>query len=228
MRYSEEPCLILARAWRPHSKSIRGEGTARSIGPASPHRSRPAPSRHSRFTPHVGATAAGPPRTPHRAHLAYSTTLKLPLGPRNKKSAQTATFLRLAIVPNSPIANRGIKTQAIDRAAAYYHPAATKKRAPNRKKVAKMPRFLFLRRAKPPQRAELPQRAERNRPNLQIQFHRNGAMVGAHDLGINVGHLHLFTQRFAHQEIVDAPPCVIGAGMEAVAPPGIGAFGCRV
>ena len=63
--------------------------------------------------------------------------------------------------------------------------------------------------------------AERNRPNLQIQFHRNGAMVGPHDLGINVGHLHLFTRRFAHQEIVDTPPCVIGAGMETVAPPGI-------
>lgn len=107
-------------------------------------------------------------------------------------------------------------------------PSGDEKRAPNRKKVAKMPRFLFLRRAKPPQRAELPQRAERNRPNLQIQFHRNGAMVGPHDLGINVGHLHLFTQRFAHQEIVDAPPCVIGAGMETVAPPGVGTFGCRV
>lgn len=106
--------------------SRRGEPPA-ALGPASPHRSRPAPSRHSRPTPHVGATAAGPPRTPHRAHLAYSTALKLPLGPRNKKSAQTATFLRLAIVPNSPIANRGIKTQAIGRAAAYYHPAATKK-----------------------------------------------------------------------------------------------------
>lgn len=35
-------------------------------------------------------------------------------------------------------------------------PSGDEKRAPNRKKVAKMPRFLFLRRAKPPQRAELP------------------------------------------------------------------------
>lgn len=86
----------------------------------------------------------------------------------------------------------------------------------------------FLRREKLPQRAEPPQRAERNRPNLQIQFHRNGAMVRAHDLGINVGHLHLFTQRFAHQKVIDAPPCVIGAGMETVAPPGISAFGCGV
>ena len=71
-------------------------------------------------------------------------------------------------------------------------------------------------------------RSRRNGPNLQIQFHRNGAMVRAHDLGINVGHLNLFTQRFAYQEIVDTPPCVIGAGMETVAPPGISAFGCGV
>lgn len=134
MRYSEEPCLILARAWRPRSKSIRGEGTARS---------RPAPSRHSRPAPHVGATAAGPPRTPHRAHLAYSTALKLSLGPRNKKSAQTATFLRLAIIPNSPIANRGIKTQAIGRTAAYYHPAATKKEPLIAKKLQKCRDFCF-------------------------------------------------------------------------------------
>lgn len=208
MRYSEEPCLILARAWRPRSKSIRGEGTARS---------RPAPSRHSRPAPHVGATAAGPPRTPHRAHLAYSTALKLSLGPRNKKSAQTATFLRLAIIPNSPIANRGIKTQAIGRTAAYYHPAATKKEPLIAKKLQKCRDFCFC-----------DGRSRRNGPNLQIQFHRNGAMVGPHDLGINVGHLHLFTQRFAHQEIVDAPPCVIGASMETVAPPGIGTFGCGV
>ena len=83
------------------------------------------------------------PRTPHRAHLAYSTALKLPLGPRNKKSAQTATFLRLAIVPNSPIVNRGIKTQAIGRTAAYYHPAATKKEPLIAKKLQKCRDFCF-------------------------------------------------------------------------------------
>ena len=85
-------------------------------------------------------TGAGPP---HRAHLAYSTALKLPLGPRNKKSAQTATFLRLAIVPNSPIVNRGIKTQAIGRTAAYYHPAATKKEPLIAKKLQKCRDFCF-------------------------------------------------------------------------------------
>lgn len=81
--------------------------------------------------------------TPHRAHHAYSTALKLSLGPRNKKSAQTATFLRLAIVPNSPIANRGIKTQAIGRTAAYYHPAATKKEPLIAKKLQKCRDFCF-------------------------------------------------------------------------------------
>lgn len=143
MRYSEEPCLILARAWRPARNRFAEREPHAALGPASPHRSRPALSRHSRFTPHVGATAAGPPHTPHRAHLAYSTALKLPLGPRNKKSAQTATFLRLAIVPNSPIANRGIKTQAIGRAAAYYHPAATKKEPLIAKKLQKCRDFCF-------------------------------------------------------------------------------------
>ena len=77
---------------------------------------------------HIATPEQARPIAPQQAHLAYSTALKLPLGPRNKKSAQTATFLRLAIVPNSPIVNRGIKTQAIGRTAAYCHPAATKKR----------------------------------------------------------------------------------------------------
>lgn len=143
MRYSEESCLILARAWRPRSKSIRGEGTARSTRtriatpeqarPIVPQQARPARWSHRhRPTPHATS-----------GHLAYSTALKLPLGPRNKKSAQTATFLRLAIVPNSPIANRGIKTQAIGRAAAYCHPAATKKEPLIAKKLQKCRDFCF-------------------------------------------------------------------------------------
>lgn len=108
-------------------------------------------------------TGAGPPRTPHRAHLAYSATLKLPLGPRNKKSAQTATFLRLAIVPNSPIANRGIKTQAIGRAAAYYHPAATKKEPLIAKKLQKCQDFCFC-----------DGRSRRNGPNCRNGLNATG------------------------------------------------------
>lgn len=94
------------------------------------------PHRHTGAGPPHRATA-GSPRTlgpPPQAHPArrigpislIAPPLSCPWA-QKQKSAQTATFLRLAIVPNSPIANRGIKTQAIGHAAAYYHPAATKK-----------------------------------------------------------------------------------------------------
>ena len=60
--------------------------------------------------------------------------------PRNKKSVRIATFLRLAVVASSPIANRGTKTQQ------KWHISSLKepRRAPNRKKVAKIPSFLFF------------------------------------------------------------------------------------
>ena len=120
------------------------------------------PHRRTRAGPPHRATA-GSPRTPHRAHLAYSTALKLPLGPRNKKSAQTATFLRLAIVPSSPIANRGIKTQAIGHAAAYYHPAATKKEPLIAKKLQKCRDFCFC-----------DGRSRRNGPNCRNGLNATG------------------------------------------------------
>lgn len=135
------PHIGTSMAARP--KPIRGEGTARSTRtriatpeqacPIAPQQVHPARWSHRRRpTPHA---ASGSSRLQHR--------LKLSLGPRNKKSAQTATFLRLAIVPNSPIANRGIKTQAIGRAAAYYHPAATKKEPLIAKKLQKCRDFCF-------------------------------------------------------------------------------------
>lgn len=134
------PDYALQRRAMPHigtSMAAPPEVDSQKKTPAAIRRQR-SPSRHARY-----CAAAGPPRTPHRAHLAYSTALKLPLGPRNKKSAQTATFLRLAIVPNPPIANRGIKTQAIGRDAAYYHPAATKKEPLIAKKLQKCRDFCF-------------------------------------------------------------------------------------
>ena len=115
--------------------------------------------RPQRSDPHRH-TGAG---TPHRAHHAYSTALKLSLGPRNKKSAQTATFLRLAIVPNSPIANRGIKTQGIGRTAAYYHPAATKKEPLIAKKLQKCRDFCFC-----------DGRSRRNGPNCRNGLNATG------------------------------------------------------
>lgn len=124
------------------------------------------PHRHTGAGPPHRATA-GSPRTlepPPQAHPArrigpislIAPPLNCPWGPETKKSAQTATFLRLAIVPNSPIANRGIKTQAIGHAAAYYHPAATKKEPLIAKKLQKCRDFCFCDGRRQAQRAELP------------------------------------------------------------------------
>lgn len=129
----------------------------RHTGAGPPHRATAGPPRT------LGPPPQAHPRTPHRAHLAHSTALKLPLGTRNKKSAQTATFLRLAIVPNSPIANRGIKTQAIGRAATYYHPAATKKEPLITKKLQKCRDFCFC-----------DGRSRRNGPNCRNGLNATG------------------------------------------------------
>ena len=77
---------------------------------------------------------------PHRAHNIPALPRGPSQEPRNKKSVRIATFLRLAIVASSPIANRGTKTQQ------KWHISSLKepRRAPNRKKVAKIPSFLFF------------------------------------------------------------------------------------
>ena len=60
--------------------------------------------------------------------------------PRNKKSVRIATFLRLAIVASSPIANRSTKTQQ------KWHISSLKepRRAPNRKKSCKDTEFFVF------------------------------------------------------------------------------------
>lgn len=105
------------------------------------------PHRHTGAGPPHRATT-GPPRTPHRAHLAHSTALKLPLGSRNKKSAQTATFFAISNCPKLSNRESRHKNAGNWPCCGLLPPSGDEKRAPNRKKVAKMPRFLFLRRAK--------------------------------------------------------------------------------
>ena len=83
---------------------------------------------------------------------------------RNKKSVRIATFLRLAIVASSLIANRGTKTQVICRVKAPISLCRDRGRVRNRKKVAEMPRFLFSRWAD-----------HRNGWISQGRDHRNGA-----------------------------------------------------
>lgn len=75
-----------------------------------------------------------------RLALTKSLCQSYSKSPETKKSVRIATFLRLAIAASSSIANRGTKTQQ------KWHISSLKepRRAPNRKKVAKIPSFLFF------------------------------------------------------------------------------------
>ena len=103
---------------------------------------RPAPDPpRSASGPQRPSTVSGStPPVPHRAHNIPALSRGPSQEPSNKKSVRIATFLRLAIVASSPIANRGTKTQQ------KWHISSLKepRRAPNRKKVAKIPSFLFF------------------------------------------------------------------------------------
>ena len=85
-------------------------------------------------------TVSGSTPVPHRAHNIPALPRGPSQEPRNKESVRIATFLRLAIAASSSIANRGTKTQQ------KWHISSLKepRRAPNRKKVAKIPSFLFF------------------------------------------------------------------------------------
>ena len=82
--------------------------------------------------------------------------LSCPWGPETKKIGPDCNFF--AISNCSKLSNRESRHKNAGNwpYCGLLPPSGDEKRAPNRKKVAKMPRFLFLRRAKPPQRAELP------------------------------------------------------------------------
>ena len=47
-------------------------------------------------------------------------------------------------------------------------------------------------------------------------------MVAAHDFGVYLGILNTLQQTLGGDEIVDAPPCILLTGTEAIGPPGIG------
>lgn len=124
------------------------------------------PHRHTGAGPPHRATA-GPPRTlepPPQAHPArrigpislIAPPLSCPWGPETKKIGPDCNFF--AISNCSKLSNRESRHKNAGNwpYCGLLPPSGDEKRAPNRKKVAKMPRFLFLRRAKPPQRVELP------------------------------------------------------------------------
>lgn len=137
------PDYALQRRAMPHigtsmtarPKSIRGEGTARSTRTriATPEQAHPA----RRIGP---ISLIAPP-------------LSCPWGAEAKIGPDCNFF---AISNCSKLSNRESRHKNAGNwpCCGLLPPSGDEKRAPNRKKVAKMPRFLFLRRAKPPQRAK--------------------------------------------------------------------------
>ncbi len=56
---------------------------------------------------------------------------------------------------------------------------------------------------------------------LQIKVELNGAVVGAEDLGVDLGGCDLVPEGVGDEEIVQPPSDVLLAGVEAIRPPGI-------
>lgn len=56
---------------------------------------------------------------------------------------------------------------------------------------------------------------------LQIKVELDGAVVGTEDLGVDLGGCDLVPEGVGDEEIVQPPPDILLAGVEAVRPPGI-------
>ena len=56
---------------------------------------------------------------------------------------------------------------------------------------------------------------------LQIEVELNGAVVGAEDLGVDLGGCDLVFEGVGDEKVVQPPTDVLLAGVEAVRPPGI-------
>lgn len=110
------------------------------------HRVNPAPRQiHPRSAsgPQRPNTVSGSTPVPHRAHNIPALPRGPSQEPRNKKSVRIATFLRLAIVASSPIANRGTKTQVICRVKAPFRFAGTGKSSQSQKSCRDAEIFVF-------------------------------------------------------------------------------------
>ena len=130
----------------------RAGAQARSVTRVSQRRTWAAPDVALRQHPNA---VSGPPRpvssaspVPYRACNAPALFRGLPQEPRNKKSARIATFLRLGIVAWRQNAIRSPKTQK----KRLFSGPEEQRGVRNRKKVAKIPIFLFLQWVQPPQR----------------------------------------------------------------------------
>ena len=110
------------------------------------HRVNPAPRQiHPRSAsgPQRPNTVSGSTPVPHRAHNIPALPRGPSQEPRNKKSVRIATFLRLAIVASSPIANRGTKTQVICRVKAPFSLCGDREEFAIAKKLQRCRVFCF-------------------------------------------------------------------------------------
>ena len=59
---------------------------------------------------------------------------------------------------------------------------------------------------------------------LELQGEGDGAVVAAEDVAADAGAAYVAGDCVAYQEVVDAPACVVLAGIKAVAPPAVDAL----
>ena len=63
---------------------------------------------------------------------------------------------------------------------------------------------------------------------LELQGEGDGAVVAAEDVAADAGVAYVAGDCVAHQEVIDAPACVVLAGIKAVAPPAVDALDVRI
>ena len=149
----------------------RTDAQARSATRVSQRRTWAAPDVALRQHPNA---VSGPPRpvssaspVPYRACNAPAL-FRGPQEPRNKKSTRIATFLRLGIVAWRQNAIRSPKTQK----KRLFSGPEEQRGVRNRKKVAKIPSFLFLQWVQPPQRGKSREKRGTSWPATQNQKKR--------------------------------------------------------
>lgn len=107
----------------------------------------PAALRRERGPPHRATPDAASQQVRRTRRIGSVSLIAPPLsrlpGPRNRKSAQIATFLRLRIVEELQIADRGPKTRQIDLFGGSFPPCGDARASAIAKKLQKKADFCF-------------------------------------------------------------------------------------
>ena len=145
MRYSEEPYPTLARARRPHSESARRRKRPPRSGASGAHPTAPPGCRAAAGPPRrIPHRSRSPPHTSHWIRLAYSAALKpAPWDPETENRPKLQLFLRLRIVEELQIADRGPKTRQIDLFGGSFPACGDARASAIAKKLQKKADFCF-------------------------------------------------------------------------------------